>query len=183
LLGQSIRGVLTFWACRAGRRAPRRGCQPCVSWKVWRHHGPRQTWRISRIAPEVDNFRITLWHELTHRLEDKNGDFTVPRAGERGYGERNTEYMEAIHQALLALRSFEMRLRPGGGSRDPAELRALWQAVERRFLEGSDNEGTRTIDFTTDTLEAWNRFHVHLDELRRHYQNGACGDIPASVFQ
>lgn len=56
----------------------------------------------------------TLWHEVTHAIEDNNADTDKEgKSGNRDYDERNIEYMESVVRALQNLRLLEKAVDKG----------------------------------------------------------------------
>src|SRR5437879_5350814 len=89
----------------------------------------------------AQDFARTLWHELTHELEDENGDSSDPRiaqfksAGQpiERFNERNAWYMEEAYGVLTVQVSlFEQNLANGD---PPAKLQAQWANVRKAFQD------------------------------------------------
>jgi hypothetical protein len=108
----------------------------------------------------------TLWHEMTHALEDANGDdFT---SSDKLYQDRNTWYMKYTVVAFNWLVEMEQRAKAGGSV---AQLRTCWN----KYLEGMQyaNNLEETKKFPPDLalMRKWFGFRANTDEIKALYLN------------
>ena len=110
----------------------------------------------------------TLWHEVTHALEDKHGDdFT---GSDKLHQERNTEYMaHVVRSALAVLDQIELKAK-AGASVD--QLKALW-AKYLEQMEAARNL-PETLKYPPDLalMRSWFGFRANLDEVKHLYLTG-----------
>jgi hypothetical protein len=107
----------------------------------------------------------TVWHEVTHAIEDSHGDdFT---SSDKLHQERNTEYMaHVVKDALAALDDLELRAKAGASVE---QLRGRWD----KFL--SEMEAARklpeTLKFPPDLalMRKWFGFRADPDAVRNLY--------------
>lgn len=123
-------------------------------------------------------FQQTIWHELTHRREDANGDFSAPQAGQKAYDERNADYMSQVSSDLKAFQNIEAGVRNG---QPLPYLQKVWRdhIANMRNAEARGAWGSMPPDL--DQLESWTGFRARADEIEALYASGACGDVMQAI--
>ncbi len=108
----------------------------------------------------------TVWHEVTHALEESNGDDQTN--ADKLFQERNTEYMTSVaREALPWLDQLEKKARAGASV---SELRSIWQ----KYLEKMDYAAEKldeTEKYPPDValLKKWFGFSVDADAIQKMY--------------
>jgi hypothetical protein len=117
---------------------------------------------------EKQSWGQSIWHELTHRIEDSHGD--IGYFDDTDYAERNIEYMTYVADtALNYLRQMESKAEAGASG---AELAAYWQ----KFLDSMEKaKKLSTNKPDMQTLKDWFGFDVDVDTIRREYASGRYG--------
>lgn len=119
-------------------------------------------------------------HELTHKIEDDNGDIGYT-AGitkySRAYGERNIEFMESIlSNAVSKLELFEEDVQKEdfvqAEVRWKAFIKAYEDAIQTKHVEASG--AAFSPDF--QLLKNWIGFDVDRYKIEDSYKSGAAGD-------
>lgn len=111
----------------------------------------------------------TLWHEVTHRLEDMNGDFKG--SSNPVYDERNVEYMRDVMEvALRNLCRMEDLARGGASS---AQLKKYWDGFLR--IMASLEKDPRFAQMKKSELKNWFDFEVDPKKIERFYADGIAG--------
>ncbi len=138
--------------------------------------------RTLTLSNEKASMSETIWHEVTHRLEDVNGDFGKGTTTE--YDERNVEYMTFVFSnALRKLVLLEQRARDGA---NPEVLGKLWDGFVL------DMERVKSAPFhkvDERQLQEWFGFSVDVAAIERLYLaddaepaiREAVGGIPAKA--
>lgn len=110
----------------------------------------------------------TVWHEVTHALEDKNGDDFDN--DDPLYQDRNTYYMgEVARKALPRLEQLERNAKSGASV---AKLKAIW----RKYIEAMDDAGElpETTKYPPDIakMRKWFGFRANPAEIKKLYLSG-----------
>ena len=123
-------------------------------------------------------YQQTIWHELTHRREDANGDFGSPLAGQDAYDERNVQYMSQVSSDLKAFQSIEAGVREG---KPLPYLQKVWRdhIASMRNAEAHGAWGGMAPDL--DQIESWTGFRARADEIEALYASGACGELMQAI--
>jgi hypothetical protein len=127
--------------------------------------------------PSLDiNGAEPLWHELTHRIEDIEGD---PFNKGKAYAERNIQYMEAVEENLVWLRTAEDLAKKGASIE---ELKRYWQ----RFVKGMNRYKIYNLytgkkwgpglEPNLKLMKDWFGFDVDLEKIQQFYASGAAGE-------
>jgi hypothetical protein len=86
-------------------------------------------------AGQRDAWGETVWHEVTHALEDANGDDQTN--ADKLYQERNTEYMTSVaNEALPWLDQLEKKARAGASA---ADLAKMWDKFLEKMKYAAEN--------------------------------------------
>jgi len=108
----------------------------------------------------------TVWHEVTHALEESNGD--DPSNGDKLYQERNIEYMGCVAtEALPWLDQLERKAKAGGSVK---QLHDIWQ----KYLDAMNYAATKlpeTQKYPPDLalMQKWFGFSVDTQTITRLY--------------
>jgi len=117
-------------------------------------------------AGDRDAWGETVWHEVTHALEDSGGDDMTN--SDRLYNERNTEYMASVaKEALPWLDQLEKKAKAGASV---AQLRDYWQ----KYLEKMDYAAKKlaeTAKYPPDLalMKRWFGFSVDPAAIQKMY--------------
>lgn len=147
---------------------------------------------ISRNNPEVYGLPGTTsyWsyiHELTHKIEDDNGDIGYT-AGitqySREYGERNIEYMESVlGNVIPRLELFEADVKRG----DFVQAEVRWKAFIKSYEDTIQSKhyavsgNTLSPDFKL--LKDWIGFDIDRHKIEEHYKSGNAGEEFKKFFE
>lgn len=123
--------------------------------------------------PNVQGMSETLWHELTHAIEDQNGDFDNPNSGDVKYDERNIEYMEQCITAMDMLRSLELG---AGKNEDYETLKTRYEKFIKQFDNAKNLEVTKAYPADEALLRGWFGFSLRPDKVMEYYASGAAGE-------
>jgi hypothetical protein len=108
----------------------------------------------------------TVWHEVTHALEESNGDDQTN--SDKLFQERNVEYMACVaKEALPWLDQLEKKAKAGASV---ADLRAIWQ----KYLDKMDYAATKldeTEKYPPDValMKKWFGFSVDAAAIQKMY--------------
>lgn len=108
----------------------------------------------------------TIWHELTHRLEDINKD----KDGDKLYNERNTEYMTNIVDAALPV-LIQMEDKANKGATE-SKLIEYWSNFIKRMENAKKLEETIKYPPDLKLMEKWFGFKVNTSEIEKMYTEG-----------
>lgn len=108
----------------------------------------------------------TIWHELTHRLEDMNKD----KDGDKLYNERNIEYMTNIVDAALPV-LIQMEKKSNEGLTG-SKLTAYWTKFLSRIESAKKLEETKKYPPDLKLMEKWFGFKVNINEIEKMYTDG-----------
>jgi hypothetical protein len=116
---------------------------------------------------EEDAFGQTLWHELTHAIEDTHGDigmFDSPL-----YAERNIEYMTHVVGDLQTLAKMEDHAKRGASV---ATLRAWWNLYLKQMSRANRLPETLKYPPSLKLLRTWFGFKANPAAIRKFYLSG-----------
>jgi hypothetical protein len=119
----------------------------------------------------------TVWHEVTHRIEDQHGDIGV--FDSKLYAERNVDYMTHIANAMYILQRLEQKANAGTSQ---AELKKLWDLFVREHGAASKLESTKKYPPNVKTLQTWTGFKVNIAEIKKFYAAGGGGKALQKLF-
>jgi len=110
----------------------------------------------------------TVWHEVTHALEDQNGDdFTNP---DKLYQDRNTWYMTHVAKnALSVLDQMERRAKAGDSVQ---QLRAYWTKYLKEMEAAGKLPETLKYPPDLDLMKRWFGFRANPAEIKALYLSG-----------
>ncbi len=120
-------------------------------------------------------FGETVWHELTHAIEDGHGDIGV--FDNKLYAERNVEYMTHVARSALPILERMERLAKAGAS--PAKLRPYWKAYLRAMAAAAKLPETAKYPPDLKLMRTWFGFNASPDAIRRLYRSGKA--LPGSA--
>lgn len=139
----------------------------------------------SRIS-ESDSLFIgqLIWHEVTHKIEDVNGDIGYFDSTE--YAERNIEYMKNIIQVVIP----KLEQLESYNGNDNEQIKKLWNNFVKAYDEALNLPEVKAYPPNKEMLKKWFGFSVDKDELLEFYKSGKGGekiknaltDAPASVW-
>jgi len=110
----------------------------------------------------------TVWHELSHAIEDAHGDFGV--SDSEGYAERNVDYMTAItRNALPVLERMELKADDGAAG---DKLAPYWAKFLERVQKAAALPSTSANPVDPAVLQSWFGFNVNPDTIKSLYASG-----------
>jgi hypothetical protein len=110
-------------------------------------------------------FGETVWHELTHAIEDAHGD--IGALNSEAYAERNVDYMtNVINVALPNLSRMESHAK--GGSK-AASLDAYWDKFIKNMGSASKLTSKKGYPPDLETMREWFGFQVDPEQIRAMY--------------
>ncbi len=111
------------------------------------------------------DFGETVWHELTHAIEDARGDIGV--FDSEAYAERNIDYMTYIvGNALPFLKTMEAKAKAGAKA---ATLEAYWRKFMAKVAAASTLPSVKQYPPNFETMRLWFGFKVNPEEVKRMY--------------
>lgn len=119
----------------------------------------------------------TVWHELTHRIEDSKGDIGI--FDDADYAERNVDYMTHVINSLHILEMLETK---AGAGAPKDELQRLWDMFLRKMEEAGKLPSPAKYPPDLKKLESWTGFKVQAEDIRKFYASGACGEALKQLF-
>jgi hypothetical protein len=119
----------------------------------------------------------TVWHEVTHRIEDQHGDIGV--FDNKLYAERNVDYMTHIANAMYILQRLEQKANAGASQ---TELKKLWDMFVREHAAASKLESTKKYPPSVKTLQSWTGFKVNIAEIKKFYAGGGGSKALQKLF-
>ncbi|MGE5373002.1 MAG: hypothetical protein ACM3QZ_13585 [Solirubrobacterales bacterium] len=125
--------------------------------------------------PQAD-VNESIWHELTHRIEDNNGD--IGAFDSDAYAERNIDYMTRVTDSLNVLEMMEKQARKGG---DPEQVKKKWDAFVRRVDEAKAANPENPVNI--QKLQEWSGFDVDPEKIKEVYRSGQAGPELQAIFQ
>ncbi len=123
--------------------------------------------RDPRTVPSAEalTFGQTVWHELTHAIEDAHGDIGV--FDNAAYAERNIDYMtDIVDRALPALKIMESKANSG---QKAAALERQWRLFVRRVGEAATLDSTKQYPPNMEIMHDWFGFDVNPDHIKNYY--------------
>ncbi len=115
----------------------------------------------------------TLWHELTHVIENINGDDGSVYNENRDYQERNIEYMEQAVRAMDKLAQLEKSAKRGDELKD---MKKYWDDFLKEFAKATQQPGPAAFPVEESKLLGWFGFKLFPEQVLKHYASGAGGD-------
>ncbi|MGE5422659.1 MAG: hypothetical protein ACM3QW_05310 [Ignavibacteriales bacterium] len=125
--------------------------------------------------PQAD-VNESIWHELTHRIEDNNGD--IGALDSDAYAERNIDYMTRVSDSMQVLEMMEKQARKGG---NPEQVKKKWDAFVRRVDEAKAANPDNPVNI--EKLKEWSGFDVDPDKIKEVYRSGQAGPELQAIFQ
>jgi hypothetical protein len=124
--------------------------------------------RRKMTAGEREALGKTVWHEVTHALEDKNGDDMY--SSDPLYQDRNTYYMElVVTGALPVLNMIEKNAKQGASVK---QLRGLWEQYLKQMAAAANLPETRKYKPDLGLMWDWFGFRANPEEIRQLYLSG-----------
>lgn len=123
-----------------------------------------------RKIPSADGLAMgeTVWHELSHAIEDAHGDFGV--SDSEGYAERNVDYMTAIaRNALPVLERMEAKADDGTAG---DKLAPYWAKFLERVQKAGTLPSTSANPVDPAILQSWFGFNVNPETIKALYASG-----------
>jgi hypothetical protein len=112
----------------------------------------------------------TVWHELTHAIEDRHGDFDAPDANSKLYAEHNIEYMTQVARSALPFLERMERLARAGAP--VTKLRQAWNAYLKAMAAANRLPETRKYPPNIRLLRTWFGFDVSPTAVKKLYLSG-----------
>jgi hypothetical protein len=108
----------------------------------------------------------TVWHEVTHAIEDQRGDDQTN--ADRLFQERNIEYMASVaNEALPWLEQLEKKAKAGASV---AELAEIWKTyLEKMDYAATKLEETKKYPPDLDLMKNWFGFSVNAEDIKDAY--------------
>jgi hypothetical protein len=110
-------------------------------------------------------FGETVWHELTHAIEDAHGD--IGFFDNAAYAERNIDYMTHIVRVALPLLE-RMESKAKGGSK-AATLEKYWRLFIKQVEAAAALESTKKYPPNFEIMREWFGFKVYPDQIKDTY--------------
>ena len=110
-------------------------------------------------------FGETVWHELTHAIEDAHGD--IGAFNSEAYAERNVDYMTyVIRIALPNLERMESKAKRGSKA---ATLDPYWDKFIKKLGNASALTSSAGYPPDLETMREWFGFQVDPEQIRARY--------------
>lgn len=111
-------------------------------------------------------FGETVWHEVTHALEESNGDDQTN--GDKLFQERNIEYMTSVaKEALPWLDQLEKKAKAGASV---SELRGIWQKyLDKMDYAAKKLDETKKYPPDLALMKKWFGFSVDAAAIQKMY--------------
>lgn len=140
------------------------GVYTCGTYEVRIPKDPRG----SLTTGERESLGETVWHELTHAIEDRHGDCGA--LDTYMYQERHVDYMSQVNwKALPKLERMESYAREG---RSVGAVRAMWLDFINEMEWAYIRSGMGVYPKSMANLMPWFGFSVHVERIRKHYASG-----------
>lgn len=119
-------------------------------------------------------FGETVWHEITHAIEDAHGDIGYFDSEE--YAERNTDYMTHVARvALPLLRKMEKDALAGLSA---AKLEVRWRAFVKQVGVASTLPSTKAYPPNYEIMRQWFGFQVNPEQIKKMYLTNKAFSYP-----
>jgi hypothetical protein len=116
-------------------------------------------------------FGQTIWHELTHKIEDSNGD--IGFADSQAYAERNIEYMTYIVDvALPVLERMEKDV-----SASPETIKKRWEYFLKKVSQAKSLPEIKEYPPDAELMAKWFGFKFDVKKIESFYKNGGGGSL------
>ncbi len=110
----------------------------------------------------------TVWHEVTHAIEDVHGD--IGFFDNEAYAERNVDYMTSVARSALPwLEQLEKQAKKGASV---AKLKALWQKYLKAMDLAAKLPSTTQYPPDLTLMKTWFGFRAEPNEVRALYLSG-----------
>ena len=110
-------------------------------------------------------FGETVWHELTHAIEDAHGD--IGAFNSEAYAERNVTYMtHVVRVALPYLEKMESKAKSGSKA---ATLDPYWDKFVKKLGDASALTSSTGYPPDLETMRDWFGFQVDPEQIRAMY--------------
>jgi len=119
-------------------------------------------------ADEKVTLGKTVWHEVTHALEDENGDNMYNN--DPLFQDRNTYYMEPVVEvALPVLDMLERNAKDGASVK---QLREIWQNYLKQMERAANLPETKKYPPDFKLMRDWFGFRANPEEIKALYLSG-----------
>lgn len=113
----------------------------------------------------------TIWHELSHAIEDSRGD--IGYCDSKEYAERNTEFMtHIVDNCLYTLRLMEQKAKTGASNE---QLNNYWKKFLKDYDTALNLPETKLYPPDYEKLEKWFGFKANVEDIKKYYSSGAAG--------
>jgi hypothetical protein len=119
----------------------------------------------------------TIWHEVTHKIEDNNGDIGL--FDNADYAERNIDYMTHIARSMAMLERLEAKAKAGASQ---ADLKKIWDAFVKQLNIAKNLPSPKRYPPDLNKLQKWFGFKVNEADIRKFYANGGGGAALKKLF-
>ena len=130
---------------------------------------------LKKPDPSNASMNETIWHELTHRIEDEKGDINDDS---EEYAERNIDYMTHLYKNVIPLlMKFEDEAKLGAND---VKLKGIWLNVLTEYKNARKVNGTPAA---TSYLSKWFGFEFDIERLSKFYKEGNGGKKLTEFFK
>jgi len=110
----------------------------------------------------------TVWHEVTHVLEDQHGD--IGYFDSEAYAERNVDYMTFVaRNALPWLEQLEKQAKKGVSAE---KLKVIWEKYLSKMEESAKLPSTALYAPDLERMQTWFGFRANPEEVKALYLSG-----------
>jgi hypothetical protein len=110
----------------------------------------------------------TVWHEVTHVLEDQHGD--IGYFDSEAYAERNVDYMTFVaRNALPWLEQLEKQAKKGVSAE---KLKVIWEKYLSKMAEAAKLPSTAQYPPDLELMKTWFGFRANPEEVKALYLSG-----------
>jgi hypothetical protein len=123
-----------------------------------------------RVVTEADSvsYGETVWHEVTHALEDQHGDIGI--FDTKAYAERNVDYMTHVARVAIPFLDEMERQAKAGASVD--KLRGYWDDYLRQVEAAGKLESTTKYPPDLALMRSWFGFRANPSDVKTLYLSG-----------
>lgn len=111
----------------------------------------------------------TVWHELTHKIENENGDIGI--FDSKNYAERNIEYMTYVAGVALPI----LQKMESDKNASNQKIQEYWNLFVKKMTES--NKLPELTEYPPDfaLMEKWFGFKVDQEAIKKFYLSGKAG--------